>query len=229
MKKIILPGLLLASILLVRFNSNAQTAKVFTGTITYNITYPPNTTPSVAAQLPKTITMFIAGNKVKAGASFGPMKQTFIKNADARTITTLVERDGRKVAMNKSKEQIASDLASDKAPATRDLKETKKVAGYNCKSAEVNYLDKRGQAHKTIVFYSEELGSNNLNFDNQYRGIKGIPLELELVLHGIPMKLVAGSVSPGRVSNKEFEMPKDFEVLTEQQYKEFISKSKESR
>jgi hypothetical protein len=229
MKKIILPVLLLAVLFLVKFNSNAQTAKVFTGTITYNITYPPNTAPNVAAQLPKTITMLIAGNKVKAGGTFGPMKQTFIKNADARTLTTLVERDGRKVVMNKSKEQIAADLASEKAPATKDLKETKKIAGFNCKSAEVNYLDKRGQAHKTIVFYSDELGTNNLNFDNQYRGIKGIPLELELVLHGIPMKLIASSVSPGRVSNKEFETPKDFEVLTDQQYKDFMSKSKESR
>lgn len=229
MKKIILPGLILVVLFLVKLNSNAQTAKVFTGTITYNITYPPNTAPNVAAQLPKTITMLIAGNKVKAGGTFGPMKQTFIKNADARTVTTLVERDGRKVVMNKSKEQMAAEMASDKAPATKDLKETKKIAGFNCKSAEVNYLDKRGQAHKTIVYYSEELGTNNLNFDNQYRGIKGIPLELELVLHGIPMKLVASSVAPGRVSNKEFETPKDFEVLTDQQYKEFMSKSKESR
>jgi GLPGLI family protein len=229
MKKIILPVFLIAALFLLKFNSSAQTAKVFTGTITYNITYPPNTAPNVAAQLPKTITMLIAGNKVKAGASFGPMKQSFIKNGDARTLTTLVERDGRKVVLNKSKEQMAAELASDKAPATKVLKETKKIAGYNCKSAEVNYLDKRGQAHKTIVFYSEELGTNNLNFDNQYRGIKGIPLELELVMHGIPMKLIANSVSPGRVSNKEFETPKDFEVVTEQQYKELMNKFRESK
>jgi hypothetical protein len=229
MKKIILPGLLLATLFLIRFNSIAQTAKVFTGTITYNITYPPNTAPNVAAQLPKTITMLVSGNKVKAGASFGPMKQTFIKNADARTITTLVERDGRKVVVTKSREQMAAELASDKAPATQVLKGTKTVAGYNCKSAEVNYLDKRGQARKTIVFYSEELGTNNLNFDNQYRAIKGIPLELELVMHGIPMKLVASAVSPGRVSNKEFETPKDFEAITEQQYKEMMSKFRESK
>jgi GLPGLI family protein len=229
MKKIILPGLLLATLFLVKFNSSAQSARVFTGTITYNIMYPPNTAPKIAAQLPKTITMIIAGNKLKAGASFGPMKQTFIKNADARTVTTLAETEGRKVVMIKSKEQMASELASDKAPVTKVLPDTKKVAGYNCKSAEINYLDKRGQAHKTNVFYSDELGTNNLNFDNQYRGIKGIPLELELTMHGIPMKLVASSVSPGRVSNKEFETPKDFEVVTEQQFKEMMSKLRESK
>ena len=221
--------MLLATLFLVKFNTTAQTAKVFTGTITYNITYPPNTAPNIAAQLPKTITMFIAGNKVKAGANFGPMKQTFIKNADARTVTTLVERDGRKVVMTKSKEDLNKELASDKAPAVQVLKETKKVAGYSCKTAEVNYMDKRGQAHKTIVCYSDELGNNNLNFDNQYRGINGIPLELELTMHGIPMKLVASSVSPGRVSNKEFETPKDFEVVTEQQFKEMMSKLRESK
>jgi len=221
--------MLLATLFLVKFNTTAQTAKVFTGTITYNITYPPNTAPNIAAQLPKTITMFIAGNKVKAGANFGPMKQTFIKNADARTVTTLVERDGRKVVMTKSKEDLNKELASDKAPAVQVLKETKKVAGYSCKTAEVNYMDKRGQAHKTIVCYSDELGNNNLNFDNQYRGINGIPLELELTMHGIPMKLIASSVSPGRVSNKEFETPKDFEPVTEQQYKEMMSKFRESK
>jgi GLPGLI family protein len=229
MKKIILPGLLLATFFLVKLNSTAQKAKIFTGTITYNITYPPNTAPNIAAQLPKTITMFVAGNKVKAGANFGPMKQTFIKNADAMTITSLVERDGRKLAMTKSKEQITKELASEKAPATEVLKETKKIAGYNCKSAEVNFLDKRGQAHKSIVYFSDDLGTNNLNFDNQYRGVKGIPLEMELTMHGIPMKLVASSVSSERVSNKEFETPSDFEAVTEQEFKALMNKFRESK
>jgi GLPGLI family protein len=229
MKKIILPGLLLVTLLLVKLNSSAQIAKVFTGTITYSIAYPPNTAPNIAAQLPKTITMYIAGNRAKAGATFGPMKQTFIKNADAMTISTLVEREGRKVVMTKSKAQIVSELAATKAPSTQVQTETKKIAGYTCKSAEVNYMDKRGQAHKTTVFYSDELGTNNVNFDNQYRGIKGIPLEMELVLHGIPMKLIASSVSKERVSNKEFETPKDFEVITEQQYKELMSKFRDSK
>jgi GLPGLI family protein len=229
MKKIILPGLLLATFFLVKLNSTAQKAKVFTGTITYNITYPANTAPNIAAQLPKTITMFVAGNKVKAGASFGPMKQTFIKNGDAMTITSLVERDGRKLAMTKSKEQITKELASEKAPATEIMKETKKVAGYTCKSAEVNFMDKRGQAHKSIVYFSDDLGTNNLNFDNQYRGIKGIPLEMELTMHGIPMKLVASSVSSERVSNKEFETPSDFEAVTEQEFKALMNKFRESK
>jgi hypothetical protein len=229
MKKIILPAILLASIFLVKFNTTAQTAKVFTGTITYNISFPPNTAANIAAQLPKSITMIIAGDKVKAGASFGPLKQTFIKNADAMTITSLVERDGRKVVMTKSRDQIMKELAAEKAPAIQETKGTKKLAGYNCKSAEVNYMDKRGQAHKTTVYYSDELGNNNLNFDNQYRGIKGIPLELELTMHGIPMKLVASSVSPGRVSNKEFETPKDFTPVTEQEYKTMMSTFRESK
>lgn len=230
MKKSILSCSLLAIIFFLNLNAMAQGAKSFTGTVTYSISYPPNSVaPAMASQLPKTIEMYISGNRSKAGASFGPVSYTIIKNGDLQTVTTLVVRDGRKIAMTKSREQVAAELAASKAPAIQILKETKSIAGQKCKAAEVNYADKRGQAHKTNVYYSDALGTNNLNFDNQYRGIAGVPLEFEMMLKGIPMKLTAISVAPGRISNKEFETPKDYEVMTEQEFKALMNKAKESK
>lgn len=230
MKKSILTCFILAIIFSLDMNVMAQGAKSFIGTVTYSISYPPNTlAPAMAAQLPKTIEMLISGNRSKAAASFGPFHYTFIKNADAQTVTTLVERDGRKIAMTKNHEQIASELAASEASAMQMLQETKSIAGQKCKAVEVNYIDKRGQAHKATAFYSDALGTNNLNFDNQYHGINGVPLEYEMMLKGIPMKLTAISVKPGRISNKEFETPKDYEVMTEQEFKALMNKAVESK
>lgn len=193
-----------------------ENAKKFTGSITYRITYPSAASNPMIASLPTTLTMEIAGNKAKTEFMLPFGNNTLIMNGDDITLTRLVDNDKGKFYVQKKKE----DFAPKASPMLVPLKETKNIAGQNCKSVEINHTDQAGKTTKTKVFYSDELGGNNIYFNTDLQSIKGIMLEFDYVLMGIPVQLSAITVNPGRVSNKVFEIPSSYTETTEAKLRE---------
>lgn len=185
--------------------------KNFTGTINYKIVYPGGATGPLAAALPQSISMQIAGNKCKFELTLPNGKQTFIVNGDEVSVTRLLEMAEGKYFIKKTKEEFEQK----EAPIIVPAKETKTVAGYKCKSSEINVKDRGGKLQKSIVFYSEELGTNNIYFNTIAKGIKGILLDFDYSGLGVAMHLTATEVVPGRVSNKIFEIPAGYTETTE--------------
>jgi hypothetical protein len=185
--------------------------KYFTGTITYSITYPANATGPVISALPSTLEMSIAANKCKFELTLPNGKQAFIINGDETSVTRLMEMTEGKFYIKKTKE----DFLNKEAPTITPLKETKTIAGYKCSSADVSTTDRGGKVQKSKVYYSEELGNNNIYFNTIARGIKGLLLEGDYSGLGINMHLIATQINPGRVSNKTFEIPSDYTETTE--------------
>jgi hypothetical protein len=192
-----------------------ENAKKFTGTITYRITYPASTTNPMIASLPTTLEMQISGNKARTEMMLPFGNNTFIINGDDFTVTRLVDLESGKYFVKKTKE----DFNMTKPPMIMPLNETKKVAGQNCKASEVNTVN-GNKSTKTKVYYSPELGTNNIYFNTEVRSISGIMLEFEYNLMGIPVQLSAISVNPGRVSNKTFEIPSGYTETTEAKLRE---------
>jgi len=188
--------------------------KKFTGSITYKITYPASATNPIVASLPTTITMQIAGNKAKADLVLPFGKNTFIMNGDDISILHLMESEAGKFFVKKTKEEINKSLPQ---ATVTPLKETKMIAGQSCKAVEVNSAN---AAKKSKVFYSDELGNNNIYFNTEIRSVSGVMLEFEYNIMGIPVQLTAISVEPGRVSNKVFEIPAGFTETTEAKLRE---------
>ena len=89
------------------------------------------------------------------------------------------------------------------------------IAGNKCKSAEITVTDKGGISQKSVVFYSEDLGSNNIYFNTNAKAVKGIMLDLDYFTMGVAMHLTATEVNAGRVSNKTFEIPSGYMETTE--------------
>ncbi len=189
--------------------------KKFTGTVTYRITYPASTTNPMIAALPTTLEMQISGNKARTEMMLPFGNNTFIMNGDDFTVTRLVDLDNGKYFVKKTKD----DFKMVTTPMVVPLKETKKIAGQNCKSSEVNIVS-AGKTTKNKVFYSDELGTNNIYFNTNIRSISGIMLEFEYTIMNIPVQLTAISVSPGRVSNKVFEIPSGYTETTEAKLRE---------
>jgi hypothetical protein len=192
-----------------------ENGKKFTGTITYRITYPNATTNPIVATLPTTLEMQISGNKAKTEIMLPFGNNTFIMNGDELSVVRLTELNDGKYYTKKTK----SDFEMNTVPMVVPLKETKKIAGQNCKSSEVNVVS-GGKSTKAKVFYSEELGTNNIYFNTNVRSLKGIMLEFEYNIMGIPVQLTAISVNPGRVSNKVFEIPSGYIETTEAKLRE---------
>jgi len=202
---------------------NAQ-PRYFTGTITYKITYPANASSPLIASLPATIDMQVSANKARFELTLPNGKQTFIVNGDDLSVTRLMDLAQGKFYIKKTKE----DFQKDETPITVPLKETKLIAGYKCKAAEINSTDRGGKALKSKAFYSDELGHNNIYFNTIAKGIKGILLDFDYSGLGTPMHLTATEVSAGRISNKIFEIPSDYKQTTEAQLQQLrqVNKSK---
>ncbi len=201
----------------------AQTnAKKFTGTITYKITYPANAVNPIVATLPTTLDMQVSANKARIEMALPFGKNTFIMNGDELTIYRLVEMETGKYFVKRTKEDFNKGNVT---PMIMPLKEAKKIAGQNCKSSEVNMVSS-GKTTKSKIFYSEELGNNNIYFNTSVRSVPGIMLEFEYNIMGIPVQLTAISVEPGRVSNKLFEIPAGYTETSEAKLREMARPTK---
>lgn len=201
----------------------AQTnAKKFTGTITYKITYPANAVNPIVATLPTTLDMQVSANKARIEMALPFGKNTFIMNGDELTIYRLVEMETGKFFVKRTKEDFNKGNVT---PMIMPLKETKKIAGQNCKASEVNMVSS-GKTTKSKIFYSEELGNNNIYFNTSVRSVPGIMLEFEYNIMGIPVQLTAISVEPGRISNKLFEIPTGYTETTEAKLHEMARPTK---
>lgn len=194
----------------------AQNTNKFTGTITYQITYPNAANNPMVSQLPTKLEMKISGNKAYTDMVLPYGKNAFIINGDENSIIRLVNLEKGNYFIKKTKE----DFKGVAVPLISKLKETKTIAGLKCSAAEINTSTPNGQTTKRKVYYSEELGDNNIYFNTEVKSVKGILLEFEYNLMGMPVQLTAISVKPGRISNKDFEMPKGYTETTEAKLRE---------
>ena len=222
MKKAIQTILILSSFLLV-FSSHALAdGKPFEGEITYNISYPEsNLDASILAMFPKAMTIYIKGNFSKTVLNTEMGKTISIFNSKEKYSVTLIDIMGQKYAIRSSTDDIKEKI--EKSPQTQIeyLDETKEIAGYTCKKAIITVKDELiGTESKLSVYYSDEFSHNNINKDNPiFHGIEGIMLEYEMDAQGTIMKFTATSVNKKKISRKEFNVPKDYEVTTEEELK----------
>lgn len=97
------------------------------------------------------------------------------------------------------------------------LKGKKKIAGYNCKKAEMSFM---GQS--ATIFYSDKLRPAAL--PQGFGNLKGFPLGIELDLMGTKIVFMAKEVTKNGVSASEFTVPSGFPEIT---LEEFMKKAQE--
>lgn len=215
MKKFILPAILMALITFLIPVSTYAGPKPFEGVITYKITYPDSRfTESQLAMFPKLVTVSVKGTKSRTEMQMNGMSTVEIKDYTDKTSVTLLDLMGQKMAIKKTAADIEKEMKSDAAPLVEITAETKVIAGYTCKKAVVTIND---DGKKTVfeTWFTEELGGNNVNFDNPiFKDIKGVMLEFSLSENNMNMLFTATSVDKKSISSKEFEIPSDYKPTT---------------
>ncbi len=104
-------------------------------------------------------------------------------------------------------------------PTVELLSETKIVAGYTCKKALVT-VNEDGVTSTFEAYYTSELGSKMANFDSPvYKDIDGVLLEFVFSSKGINMKFTATSIEKKNLSAKDFEIPSDYTLTTQDELK----------
>lgn len=210
--------------LIAGINSYAQ--KKFKGIVNYTIAYSGTIDPATAAQQPKAMILSIYENKQKMNIPMGPVNIDIITDGDAKTSTTLLDIMGEKKYYKMTTEEIEKQIAENPAPVITYKEETKTVAGYTCKKAEYSET-KDDETSTTVVYYTEDLGGELLNYGGQFNKLKGVPLEYVITTpDGIITTFTATEVKKGKVKETDFLIPDDYVELTPEEKQQMINQMK---
>jgi GLPGLI family protein len=193
-------------------------AKEFKGVITYKITVEGSgVTDEMRTMMPKTMVMSIKGNKARSEMVMSMGKTISITDGDTKSTITLMDMMGQKIAIQSNYDEIMKDMAESPDVKVEVTSETKDILGYVCKKAIItNPKDET----EVIVYFTEELGSKELNFDNpQFKDINGVMLEFEIPSEMFTMHFTAVSVEKKNVEDSEFTIPDGYQIKTKEEMK----------
>jgi GLPGLI family protein len=194
--------------------------KTFEGVITYKISYPDSKfTESQLAMFPKLMTVSVKGTKSKTEMSTGMGNQTEIIDYAEKTKIALLDLMGQKYAIKQTAEEIQKENEKEPAGKVEITNEMKTIAGYSSKKAIVTVEDD-GEKTTYEVWFTNELGSREINFDNPlYKDIDGLLMEFSMKTPQFSMKFTVSSVDKKSVPAKEFEIPADYKLTTKEELK----------
>jgi len=192
---------------------SAQKSKDFTGILTVSINYEGDWDAATLAQQPKQMTVTIANNKTKSSMLVSGASIATIANGNDLSQIVLINAMGMKIYVKSTKDEIIGDM--EKEPVIRYLDETKIIADFNAKKAEYIVEDEFGDEKMTIVYFSEEIGNENLNFGGQFHGLKGFPLEYQISTdEGIVTFTTTKVERKKKIKDTEFMIPDDYEQMS---------------
>ena len=220
-KNLIYTMVMLAITIAANFTGYAQKpGSPFKGVINYKITYPEaKMEASQMAQMPQSAKVTLNGNKARIDMSMPSMSQVVLLDADLQTTTLLIDMMGQKVALKPNKKNAGANA---KQPVVVITSETKEIAGFECKKAEINFGDEKSKSSPIFVYYTEAIGDNKIFYDNEYRTLPGIPLEFYYKMQGMSMLLTATTVEKGKVSNRDFEVPSEYKEMTPEELRQMF-------
>ena len=210
----------LTFILLFFVSAALVAGKPFDGVITYKISYPDSKFSEAQLNMfPKVMTVSVKGSKARTEMNVGGGLVVEILDHVAKTKIALINMMGQKFAIKSTAEEIEKENAEQPKGTVNVTNDTKNIAGYNCKKAIVT-TDEDGVKTTFEVWFTEELGGKDANFDNPlYKDINGVMMEFIIKTPQITMKLSATSVEKKAVSAKDFEIPTDYTLTTQEELK----------
>ena len=221
----ILLKLSVALLLAIVAPNNSKAQKLFQGRIFYELSYEgAGLNESIKSMLPKEMTLSLKNNKSRSELKTGMGDQITIFDGESKSVINLLDIMGQKVAIKKSTEEIDRERNKYTDLKITLSKETKQIAGYNCKKAliEVNSADFNGKQNFT-VFYTDELGNKGVNYsDPLFNKIEGVMLQYELNARGLLMKFMATEVKTEALSDDEFSVPGNYKEMTQDELKKMF-------
>lgn len=208
--------LLIAAIALSATTTFAQKGKEFEGKIVYELSFPGlEIDANSAAMLPKESTVFVKKGKTRTEMSMGMgMSNVTITDSKTKTATVLYDMMGTKMAIKMSEADLKANQPKTE-PTVTVLNETKDIAGYKCKKAEIKMNDPENTV--STVYFTPEIGSKDMNWQQStMKGIDGFPMEFETKQQGMTMKFVVKSVNKEEVADAKFTIPSDYKETTKE-------------
>lgn len=178
MKRIVM----LVALFVMAFTVSLSAQKPFAGHIHYKMTVEGIDDPNVLAQMPEGVDVTVFGNKTKTVMNMQGVGIQNITDGDTKMTMTLIEVTGLgKYYVEVPADSIEKQLKNQQCDATF-TGETKEIAGYLCKRAEIVITDlETDETEEMVAWVSDDfLSSEAINFGSPYRCVKGYPLRTEI-------------------------------------------------
>lgn len=203
------------------------TDKSFEGKIVYEISMEgANLPPEAQAMFAGSeMTLYIKGQKTRSEMNMAFQNTISISDRKANTSVTLMDVMGNKYLI---KNDVTKENEKTPEVTVKEMDETKTIAGYKCKRADLTFKDKNGKDQSSTVYYSEEL-VNLMGYDKrsyQFKSIKGMPLLYTVnTENGMTMKMEAKSVSKEAIPDNKFEIPTGYKETTMEELQKEMMKN----
>ncbi len=204
MKKIILAiSVALATVV------NAAAQKNFEGIITYSVSFENSGLPPEALAMLKGAesVVYIKGDKRRIDMNMAMQSTATLVDAKSKTVTMTMDVMGQKYLIKMTEADLKKEKAEAPETKIKYLDETKVIAGYKCKKAEVSMKMADGKEQTFIVFYTDEIPTNDTK--NTFEGLKGFPLEYGIAQGGITMTFTTKNIDKSPVPDAKFDLPKE--------------------
>ena len=204
MKKILLA---LSLVLAIAINVNAQ--KNFEGIVTYGISFENSGLPPEALQMLKGAEsiIYIKGDKRRIDMNTAMQSTISIVDSKTKTVLTTMDIMGQKYLLKTTEADLKKEKETAPTTTIKYIDETKEIAGYKCKKAEVTSKTKEGKEETVVIYYTEEIPASDVK--STFEGLKGTPLEYTITQGGVKMTFTTKTISKESVPDSKFELAKD--------------------
>jgi len=213
MKKILFAATLaLLSVTTVSAQKNKKAKAIqapFEGTVTYSISFEGSGLPPEALLMLNgaEAVSYIKGDKRRTDMNMSVQSTSSIVDAKTKSVVTLMDMMGQKYLIRTTDADLEKEQAGTPKPTIKYLDETKEIAGYKCKKAEITLKSKEGKEDVVNIYYTEEIPTSDIKA--VYKGLKGYPMEYQITQSGIKMTFTAKSVSKDPIDDLKFDIPKE--------------------
>jgi GLPGLI family protein len=206
MKKIILA---LSASLLFAATISAQKKPAFEGVINYAISFENSGLPPQALEMLKGAesTVYIKNDKRRVDVSTAMQSTSSVVDNKTKSILTTMEVMGQKYLIKSTEADLKKEKEAAPQTSIKYIDETKEIAGYKCKKAEVTTKSKDGKEDMFVVYYTEEIPAAETK--STFDGLKGFPLDYTVSQGGIKMTFSTKTIVKEPVPDSKFELSKD--------------------
>lgn len=192
-------------------------AKPWTGYVNYEISYEGDMDAQTKAMSPTEMKQFFMDSKVRMEILTAMANQYIIMDGKDSLTIILIDAMGQKLAVKSEKEETQEAMKDMKKPQVKFIDETKEIAGFTCKKAEVTITPEEGEEQTLTVFYCDELNVGNVNWSGQFSEIPGVLMEYSMENGGFTINYKATEVKKQKLKDTYFQVPEDYKLLTKEE------------
>ena len=143
----------------------------------------------------------------------GMIRNQTILDSKKKKGVMLYDMMGRKIAVDLDMGETVENIPD--YTITYDKKDVKTIAGYKCYRADI---DVKGKDDKMVMYVTEKIAPTGSQLNEQFKDLKGFPLQYQMDQGGLKMTLKASEVSTTMPDSKAFDVPDGYEKMTMEEF-----------